>query len=46
MVRGRPNITGKGDPKMLKILMPKSIRPPFAKYSHGVEVPAGKRLVI
>ena len=31
---------------MLKVLMPKSIRPPFAKYSHGVEVPAGKRLVI
>ena len=25
---------------------PKSIRPPFARYSHGVEVPAGKRLVL
>ena len=31
---------------MLKFLSPKSIRPPFARYSHGVEVPAGKRLII
>ena len=31
---------------MLKFLTPKSIRPPFARYSHGVEVPAGKRLVV
>ena len=31
---------------MFKYLTPKSIRPPFAKYSHGVEVPAGKRLVL
>lgn len=31
---------------MPNALMPKSIRPPFAKYSHGVEVPAGKRLVL
>ncbi|HEY6632785.1 MAG TPA: RidA family protein [Rhizobiaceae bacterium] len=31
---------------MLKSLTPKSIRPPFARYSHGVEVPAGKRLVV
>ena len=31
---------------MLKFLTPKSIRPPFAKYSHGVVVPAGKRLVV
>lgn len=30
---------------MFKFLMPKTIRPPFAKYSHAVEVPAGKRLV-
>ena len=30
----------------MKALTPKSIRPPFAKYSHGVEVPAGKRLVL
>jgi enamine deaminase RidA (YjgF/YER057c/UK114 family) len=30
---------------MLKFLSPKSIRPPFAKYSHAVEVPAGKRLI-
>lgn len=31
---------------MTKALTPKSIRPPFANYSHGVEVPAGKRLVL
>jgi enamine deaminase RidA (YjgF/YER057c/UK114 family) len=31
---------------MFKFLSPKTIRPPFAKYSHGVEVPAGKRLVL
>ena len=31
---------------MFRFLTPKSIRPPFARYSHGVEVPAGKRLVI
>ncbi len=31
---------------MLKHLLPRSIRPPFARYSHGVEVPAGKRLVL
>jgi len=31
---------------MFKFLTPKSIRPPFARYSHGVEVPAGKRLVL
>ncbi|MHC0054612.1 RidA family protein [Actibacterium sp. D379-3] len=27
-------------------LSPTSIRPPFARYSHGVEVPAGARLVV
>ncbi|MEP9388526.1 RidA family protein [Mesorhizobium sp. KR9-304] len=31
---------------MFKFLTPKSLRPPFAKYSHGVEVPAGRRLVV
>lgn len=31
---------------MFRFLSPKSIRPPFARYSHGVEVPAGKRLVV
>lgn len=31
---------------MFKHLTPGSMRPPFAKYSHGVEVPAGKRLVV
>ncbi|WP_315923605.1 RidA family protein [Mesorhizobium sp. SP-1A] len=31
---------------MFKFLAPKSIRPPFARYSHGVEVPAGKRLIL
>jgi len=31
---------------MFKFLKPKTIRAPFARYSHGVEVPAGKRLVL
>ena len=31
--------------QMSRFLTPKSIRPPFARYSHGVEVPAGSRLV-
>jgi enamine deaminase RidA (YjgF/YER057c/UK114 family) len=31
---------------MLRYLTPKSIKPPFARYSHGVEIPAGKRLVL
>jgi enamine deaminase RidA (YjgF/YER057c/UK114 family) len=31
---------------VFRFLTPKSIRPPFARYSHGVEVPAGKRLVL
>jgi enamine deaminase RidA (YjgF/YER057c/UK114 family) len=31
---------------MFKFLMPKTIKPPFARYSHGVEVSAGKRLVL
>jgi enamine deaminase RidA (YjgF/YER057c/UK114 family) len=30
---------------MIKPLNPKDIRAPFARYSHGVEVPAGSRLV-
>ena len=30
---------------MLKYHTPSSIIPPFAKYSHGVEVPAGARLL-
>jgi enamine deaminase RidA (YjgF/YER057c/UK114 family) len=30
---------------MPKVLNPPSIRAPFARYSHGVEVPAGQRLV-
>jgi enamine deaminase RidA (YjgF/YER057c/UK114 family) len=30
---------------MLRHLAPPSIRPPFARYSHGVEVTAGARLV-
>jgi enamine deaminase RidA (YjgF/YER057c/UK114 family) len=29
----------------MRHLIPPSIRPPFANYSHGVEVPAGARLV-
>ncbi|MBX3569500.1 MAG: RidA family protein [Rhizobiaceae bacterium] len=31
---------------MPRILAPASIRPPFARYSHGVEVPPGMRLVL
>jgi enamine deaminase RidA (YjgF/YER057c/UK114 family) len=31
---------------MFRFLKPKSIKPPFARYSHGVEVPAGARLVL
>jgi enamine deaminase RidA (YjgF/YER057c/UK114 family) len=31
---------------MFRFLAPKSIRPPFARYSHGVEVPAGRKLVL
>ena len=31
---------------MNRSLNPSSIRPPFARYSHGVEVAAGKRLVV
>ena len=31
---------------MFKFLTPKTIKPPFARYSHGVEVPPGKRLVL
>jgi enamine deaminase RidA (YjgF/YER057c/UK114 family) len=31
---------------MLRALTPPSIRPPFARYSHGMEVPAGRRLVV
>ena len=31
---------------MFRFLAPKSIKPPFARYSHGVEVPSGKRLVL
>lgn len=29
----------------MKPLNPAAIRPPFARYSHGMEVPAGQRLV-
>lgn len=31
---------------MTKVLSPAGIRPPFARYSHGVEIPPGKRLVL
>ena len=31
---------------MFRYLAPSAIRPPFARYSHGVEVPPGKRLVL
>ena len=31
---------------MLRPLTPSTIRAPFARYSHGIEVPAGARLVV
>ncbi|MEW9805122.1 RidA family protein [Mesorhizobium marinum] len=31
---------------MFKFLSPKTIRLPFARYSHAVEVPAGSRLIV
>jgi 2-iminobutanoate/2-iminopropanoate deaminase len=31
---------------MFRPLNPAGIRPPFARYSHGVEVPAGHRLIL
>ena len=31
---------------MFRPLNPTAIRPPFARYSHGVEVPAGHRLIL
>lgn len=31
---------------MVRFLTPETIKPPFARYSHGVEVPAGQRLVL
>jgi len=31
---------------MLRALVPGGIRPPFARYSHGVEIPAGHRIVL
>jgi len=30
----------------MRALVPNSIRPPFARYAHGVEVPPGARLVL
>ena len=30
----------------MKMLQPASISPPFARYAHGVEIPAGARLVV
>lgn len=30
----------------MRRLIPSTIRPPFARYVHGVEVPAGARLVV
>ena len=30
----------------MKMLSPSGIAPPFARYSHGVEVPPGRRLVV
>ena len=30
----------------MRALAPASIRPPFARYSHGIAIPAGHRLVV
>lgn len=30
----------------MRMLQPSAIRPPFARYAHGVEVPPGARLVV
>jgi enamine deaminase RidA (YjgF/YER057c/UK114 family) len=30
----------------MRSLLPSSIRPPFARYAHGVELPAGARMVL
>jgi enamine deaminase RidA (YjgF/YER057c/UK114 family) len=30
----------------MRMLQPPTIRPPFARYAHGVEVPPGARLVV
>ncbi len=30
----------------MKMLVPPTIRPPFARYAHGVEVPGGARIVM
>jgi enamine deaminase RidA (YjgF/YER057c/UK114 family) len=35
----------RAEAKPLKSLEPSSIRPPFARYSHGIVVPEGARLV-
>jgi len=31
---------------MLRPITPPALRPPFARYSHGIEVPAGMRLIL
>jgi enamine deaminase RidA (YjgF/YER057c/UK114 family) len=41
-----PKAGGIQEIAMFKFLTPKSIKAPFARYSHGVEVPPGKRLVL
>jgi enamine deaminase RidA (YjgF/YER057c/UK114 family) len=34
------------DPTMTNAIIPQDIAPPFARYSHAIEVPAGHRLVV
>ncbi|MEW6645490.1 MAG: RidA family protein [Pseudomonadota bacterium] len=36
----------KGEPTVVRALSPSSIRPPFARYSHGIAVPPGHRLAV
>src|SRR5262249_35326491 len=37
---------GRGRRTRMKHITPPSIRPPFARYSYGVEIPAGHRILV
>ena len=43
--RSLPNFARLRKSAVMKALTPPSIAPPFARYAHGVELPAGQRLV-
>lgn len=44
-VRSLPNFAWLRKSVVMKALTPPTIAPPFARYSHGVELPPGQRLV-